>query len=119
MGGDSGTTIAVKTDGTLWSWGYNNKGQLGHNNRTERSSPTQVGSGTDWTDISMKVDGWIARRTDGIAFGNGHDSFGMYGKSETPGYSGGYFSSPVQIAGTWNVALGKTKMFDLMFRKNA
>ena len=42
---------AIKTDGTLWSWGYNHKGQLGLNDTTQRSSPTQVGSESDWTKI--------------------------------------------------------------------
>jgi len=42
---------AIKTDGTLWSWGYNAKGQLGLNDTTQRSSPVQVGSYNDWTKI--------------------------------------------------------------------
>ena len=36
-----------KTDGTLWSWGYNG-GFLGQNDRTQRSSPIQIWSGTEW-----------------------------------------------------------------------
>ena len=39
---------AIKTDGTLWSWGYNHTGQLGHNSTVWRSSPTQV-PGTNWS----------------------------------------------------------------------
>ena len=44
---------AIKTDGTLWSWGYNNYGQLGLNNSgaSVYSSPTQIGTGTAWTDL--------------------------------------------------------------------
>ena len=42
---------ATKTDGTLWAWGYNTDGQLGQNNTTTYSSPIQVGSGTDWTNL--------------------------------------------------------------------
>ncbi len=40
-------TFAIRTDGTLWSWGYNYVGYLGHNNKTNYSSPTQV-PGTSW-----------------------------------------------------------------------
>ena len=40
--------ISSKTDGTLWTWGYNDSGHLGHNNRVDYSSPTQVGTDTDW-----------------------------------------------------------------------
>jgi alpha-tubulin suppressor-like RCC1 family protein len=43
-----GNAAAVKTDGTLWTWGISNSGQLGLNNRTYYSSPKQVGSLTTW-----------------------------------------------------------------------
>ena len=39
---------AIKTDGTLWSWGYNHQGQLAHNDIVFKSSPTQV-PGTKWS----------------------------------------------------------------------
>ena len=39
---------ATKTDGTLWYSGEGGEGQAGQNNRTQYSSPVQVGSGTDW-----------------------------------------------------------------------
>ena len=48
MGGGSVEMIAVKTDGTMWSWGSNTYGGLGHNDKTNRSSPTQI-PGTSWT----------------------------------------------------------------------
>ena len=42
---------AIKTDGTLWTWGNNvNGGQLGHNNTVAYSSPTQV-PGTGWENL--------------------------------------------------------------------
>lgn len=41
-------TIGTKTDGTLWSWGRNNFGQLGQGNRVNISSPVQVGALTTW-----------------------------------------------------------------------
>jgi alpha-tubulin suppressor-like RCC1 family protein len=44
--------IATKTNGTLWAWGYN-AGHLGTNDTINRSSPTQVGSATNWNKISM------------------------------------------------------------------
>jgi alpha-tubulin suppressor-like RCC1 family protein len=33
---------ALISDGTLWSWGYNGYGQLGHNDTTNRNVPTQI-----------------------------------------------------------------------------
>lgn len=48
----TGTTLAVKTDGTLWAWGYNAQGQLGIGSTTVQSSPVQVGSLTTWVVVS-------------------------------------------------------------------
>ena len=54
-------TIALKTDGTLWSWGSNQTGSLGLNeNDIYYSSPTQI-PGTNWiTGIKNNSNGWAA-----------------------------------------------------------
>jgi hypothetical protein len=51
--GRYGGSGCVKTDGTLWTWGAGNPGQLGHNDTVARSSPVQVGSNTYWGSISI------------------------------------------------------------------
>jgi alpha-tubulin suppressor-like RCC1 family protein len=51
----STSTKAIKTDGTLWSWGKGNDGQSGLGNTTNYSSPKQVGTLTTWTTIGC---GW-------------------------------------------------------------
>ena len=45
---------AIKTDGTLWVWGYNSAGSLGLSgvNGTGTSSPTQVGALTTWISVA-------------------------------------------------------------------
>ena len=53
------TTIATKTDGTLWSWGHGYSGQTGQNNQTYYSSPVQI-PGTDWTKTSSTTNGHYA-----------------------------------------------------------
>jgi alpha-tubulin suppressor-like RCC1 family protein len=54
-------TAAIKSDGTLWTWGYNGLGQLGIGNETPsyysasctcQRLPTQIGTGTNWSDVS-------------------------------------------------------------------
>lgn len=35
-------TFAIKTDGTLWAWGFNGNGELGLGDTASRSVPTQV-----------------------------------------------------------------------------
>jgi len=44
-------SAAVKTDGTMWTWGNNGSGQLGLNSRTNYSSPKQV-PGTKWVSVA-------------------------------------------------------------------
>ena len=57
------SVLATKTDGTLWSWGYgSNNGQLGQNQAVSYSSPTQVGSATDWYKIGGGSPGAMAIR---------------------------------------------------------
>ncbi len=34
--------LALKSDGTVWSWGYNATGQLGDGTTTQRTSPVQI-----------------------------------------------------------------------------
>jgi alpha-tubulin suppressor-like RCC1 family protein len=44
---------ALKTDGTIWSWGGNSYGNLGDNTTTHRSSPVQqIIGGITWKQIS-------------------------------------------------------------------
>jgi hypothetical protein len=40
-GGDS-HSLAVKTDGTVWTWGHNGYGRLGDGTTTNRAVPVQV-----------------------------------------------------------------------------
>lgn len=48
VAGGQSHSLAIKTDGTLWSWGFNLFGALGLNDAVNRSSPVQVGALTTW-----------------------------------------------------------------------
>jgi alpha-tubulin suppressor-like RCC1 family protein len=103
-GGNS--TFATKTDGTLWSWGYNYKGQLGQNIATtiNRSSPVQVGALTTWLNVACGGYHIAATKTDGTLWSWGNNGFGQLGQNGTIDRS-----SPVQVGAltTWlNVACG-------------
>ena len=95
----SQTNIATKTDGTLWSWGYAHYGNLGHNEGGStplKSSPTQIGSSTDWSSkTAVKGTWWAALKTDGTLWGCGINPRGNLGQNNRTQYS-----SPVQIPGT-------------------
>ncbi len=85
-------TTAIKTDGTLWSWGINDSGQLGTNDITHRSSPVQtVSGGTDWRQVSAGLFHTAAIKTDGTLWLWGFNDFGRLGDDTTT-----QRSSPVQ-----------------------
>jgi alpha-tubulin suppressor-like RCC1 family protein len=91
------TSVAIKTDGTLWSWGENSYGQLGLGNRTAYSSPKQVGSLTNWSNISGGLYSCIALKTDGTIWTWGYNVDGRLGLNNTTNYS-----SPKQIGSLTN-----------------
>ncbi len=86
---------AIKTDGTLWAWGYNGYGQLGQNNTTEYSSPKQV-PGTTWATVTAGQEYTMATKTDGTLWAWGRNNQGQLGSTDT----GNYYSSPIKIPGT-------------------
>jgi alpha-tubulin suppressor-like RCC1 family protein len=46
-------TSAIKTDGTLWTWGQGSYGHLGNENTTDRLTPvTTFAGGTNWKQVS-------------------------------------------------------------------
>jgi alpha-tubulin suppressor-like RCC1 family protein len=90
-------SLAIKTDGTLWSWGQNSLGQLGQNNITPYSSPVQI-PGTTWSSISAGNNYALATKTDGTLWSWGRGIEGQLGQN-TSG-TGTYVSSPVQVPGT-------------------
>ena len=98
-------TAAIKTDGTLWTWGRNTNGQLGDNTNTGRSSPVQtVTFGTNWKSLSCGGLHTFAIKTDGTLWGWGVNSLGMLADNTTTPKS-----SPIQTIayGTnWKLVAG-------------
>lgn len=90
--GDTKYSLAVKVDGTLWEWGYE---ELVNIPQTIKSSPIQIGSDTDWNKVyTSKSDGRIAYaiKTDATAWGWGFNNGGELGLNNIIARS-----SPVQI----------------------
>jgi alpha-tubulin suppressor-like RCC1 family protein len=77
-------TAAIKTDGTLWTWGYGGSGQLGTNNTTNRSTPvTTFAGGTNWKQVSSGNRHTAAIKTDGTLWTWGRGSEGQLGTNDT------------------------------------
>jgi alpha-tubulin suppressor-like RCC1 family protein len=78
------TSLAIKTDGTLWTWGQNSTGQLGTGDTTSRSSPgTTAGGGTNWKQIDFGEMHAVALKTDGTLWTWGLNSSGQLGTGDT------------------------------------
>jgi alpha-tubulin suppressor-like RCC1 family protein len=79
-------TVAIKTDGTLWAWGFNNFGQLGTNNTTNttRSIPvTTFLGGTNWKSVDCGINHTAAIKTDGTLWVWGRNGYGQLGTNDT------------------------------------
>ena len=104
-GYNASTGFGIKTDGTLWSWGENDNGELGQNNKTACSSPIQIGSDTNWSTINSTGYGALGTKTDGTLWVWGRGNWGSLGNNTGPSY---YRSSPVQVPGTtWPTDMDK------------
>jgi alpha-tubulin suppressor-like RCC1 family protein len=83
---------AIKTDGTLWTWGYNLYGQLGNNTITNNSSPIQtIAYGTNWKQVACGNFHTVAIKTDGTLWTWGYNTHGELGDNSI-----NHKSSPVQ-----------------------
>jgi alpha-tubulin suppressor-like RCC1 family protein len=106
---------AVKTDGTLWTWGRNNQGSLGNNqHNTQYSSPVQI-PGTNWDQVGNNYDTKSAIKTDGSLWTWGDNNSGQLGQNQPEASDR---SSPVQIPGTtWKyIASGTGLSFNLAIK---
>ena len=78
-------TVAIKTDGSLWTWGKNSDfGQLGVNDITNRNTPiTTFAGGTNWKQVStLEGNHTTAIKTDGSLWTWGSGADGRLGTND-------------------------------------
>lgn len=92
-------TIALKSDGTVWAWGYNGVGQLGDGSHDSRNTPVQVSKLKDVTAIATGRYHTIALKSDGTVWAWGWNDYGQLG-------DGTYVSrsTPVEVSAFIDVA---------------
>ena len=97
------TSLAIKTDGTLWSWGFDDNGVLGQNtNGQNRSSPVQIGSLTTWDKAFPAYANFaFAIKTDKTLWAWGGGDKGELGNNQSGSVR---VSSPIQVGAitTWS-----------------
>ena len=80
VGGDNDFSAAIKTDGTLWTWGWNSQAELGVNDTTQRNIPvTTFAGGTNWKQVSAGHIHIAAIKTDGTLWTWGFNAYGQLG----------------------------------------
>ena len=95
-------SATIKTNGTLWAWGYNYYGQIGQGTGgTENAiitSPTQVGLDNNWQSVSVGTNYTLAIKNDGTLWGTGTNENGQLGIG-TP--SGAVFMTQIGSDKNW------------------
>ena len=78
----SGTdfTLALKADGTVWTWGYNGYGQLGLGDNSNRYRPTQINI-ENVVDIAAGNNHALLVTADGKVYSFGSNSYGQLGRT--------------------------------------
>jgi len=82
----------VTSEGKLYVWGRNNSGCLGLGDTTQRNSPVQVGTDTDWLEAGITAGACAAIKTNGTLWTWGENYVGALGNGNTTSRS-----SPAQV----------------------
>ncbi|MEP7055687.1 MAG: hypothetical protein ABI912_10615 [Actinomycetota bacterium] len=81
--GTTGSGYALRADGTVVAWGYNDHGQLGNATVTEYHAPVPVAGLDHVTDIAANAGSAYALRSDGTVWAWGFNDVGQLGDSTT------------------------------------
>ncbi len=97
-------SVAIKIDGTLWSVGINDSGELGDASNDSNSSFTQEDTNsTDWSSVSAGFNHTAAIKANGELWLWGNNYYGQLGDGTTTNKN-----RPTQITGSWmSVSCGK------------
>jgi alpha-tubulin suppressor-like RCC1 family protein len=112
IAGGQGFSLALKDDGTVWSWGFNNYGQLGDGTTNTTSSPAQVPGIANITAIACGGYFGMALKNNGDVWTWGSNYYGQLADGTT-----GDQHSPVQSSLS-NIAEIKAGWQHGMVRKN-
>lgn len=72
-------TLALRSDGTLWAWGFNQNGQLGDGTMVDKNVPVQIGTAKDWLFIAAGKSHSMAINSKGVMYAWGSNFNGQLG----------------------------------------
>jgi len=91
-------SCAIKSDGTVWCWGYNGEGELGDDTTTNRYTPVQVVNLTNVVSVAAGCSHTCALKSDGTVWCWGYNGEGELGDNTTTDRY-----TPVQVVNLTNV----------------
>ena len=91
-------SLAIRSDGTLWSWGANYYGELGLGHDNERDAPNKMGILTNWIAVAAGDVYSLGLRSDRTLWSCGFNNLGQLGIGNT---NPDRQFSFVKIAGTY------------------
>ena len=96
---DGDHNLALKSDGTVWAWGSNSKGQLGDGTTQDRSAPVPVAGLTNVYFVAAGAEHSLAVTADGTVWTWGSNADGQLGDGTTTNRS-----VPVRVQGLGGVS---------------
>jgi alpha-tubulin suppressor-like RCC1 family protein len=91
-------SLALKSDGTVWAWGYNGDGQLGDDTTTTRKTPVPVSGLSGIIAIAAGENHSLALKGNGTVWAWGNNGYGQLGDNSTTARK-----TPVQVLTLTNV----------------
>ncbi|MEA1892087.1 MAG: Ig-like domain-containing protein [Campylobacterota bacterium] len=79
----SSHSVAIKEDGTLWSWGKNDSGELGDGTNDSSVVQTQEATASSWSSVSAGYNHTVAIKEDGTLWAWGDNYYGQVGDDTT------------------------------------
>lgn len=79
----AGHAVALRSDGTVWTWGANGVGQLGDGTATQRNTPVQAAGLTDIVALASGARHSLALKGDGSVWAWGANGAGQLGDGTT------------------------------------
>ena len=111
--------LAIKTDNTLYSWGYNRVGQLGDGTdgaAASKNSPTKVGSAADWKAVAGGDLHSLALKSDSTLYAWGHNDLDALGLGNA---SSQIINNPAKVSSDTNwKAIDGGEHFSLALKDN-
>lgn len=89
-------SLAVDTSGRVWSWGFNNDGELGNGTTTNTSLPLPLAQPLNVASVAAGSDFSLALDSSGDAWAWGHSYWGTLGNG-SGGSSGSFSAQPVAV----------------------